>query len=208
MKLILIVLTLLSLCTPTFAQDDCPAGHIRNPQISPLDHDYMLRAFQASHKGIFGYESPCTPGSGVHDCEYYIGASNHYGVYGDDQCHAGWSGYWESWLSVGHGDLSLVQSPARFLPTPPQPQPAPQPVPVPVPTPIPAPIPSVDLSGLTILVQQCIASINQTDKDVNDGRRENQAWQAEVKSVWQQIGAPLLKYVVPAITAYLAGKKL
>jgi hypothetical protein len=132
------------------AQDDCPAGHIRNPQVSALDHDYMLRAFTASFRGLFKRDPSMQPGSGKDDGEYYISASNHYGVYGDDQCHAGWSGYWESWLQDGHGDLTLVQTPARFLPGT---VPTPDPTPVPVPT----PAPSVDLAP--ILAQ--IAALTQ-----------------------------------------------
>jgi len=111
-----VLLCALLFTVPASAQDDCPAGHIRNPAISPLDHAYMLSAFKASFKGIIGREPSCQPGSGIDDCEYYIAAADHFGVYGDDQCHAGWSGYWESWLQNGHGDLNLVQTPARFLP--------------------------------------------------------------------------------------------
>src|SRR4051812_15416867 len=109
MKTLLCVLLLIA--APVAAQDDCPAGHVRNPQVSPLDHAYMLSAFTASFRGIFGREPSMQPGGGVDDGEYYIAAANHFGVYGDDQCHAGWSGYWESWLAVGHGDLNLVQTP-------------------------------------------------------------------------------------------------
>lgn len=190
-------LLLFCLSTPVFAQDDCPAGHVRNPAVTPLDHDYMLRAFQASHRGIFGDYSACTPGSGVHDCEYYIGASNHYGVYGDDQCHAGWSGYWESWLQTGHGDLALVQAPARF-----QPSVAP-PVPVPVPTPIPIdPTLSakIDLfqSIATMRFDRLDAEVASVKQDVADFREAVRSkWAAIVKSPYfQTIATGLVTFFV------------
>jgi len=69
-----VLLCALLFTVPASAQDDCPAGHIRNPAISPLDHAYMLSAFKASFKGIIGREPSCQPGSGIDDCEYYIAA--------------------------------------------------------------------------------------------------------------------------------------
>ena len=182
------------------AQDDCPAGHIRHPAVSPLDHDYMVAAFKASFRGLFGRDPSMVPGSGKDDGEYYIGASNHYGVYGDDQCHAGWSGYWESWLAVGHGDLALVQTPARFLPSAPTPTPTPVPVPTPTPPPIPS-YPTCDLSTLTVkldTIQQRVETILIEDRDFHE----------RVKSAWDAYGKPFLKYVSPALIAFLTGRQL
>ena len=140
MKSLLLILLLLA--APAFGQDDCPAGKVRNPAVSPLDHAYMLSAFKASFVGLVGRQPSCQPGSGIEDCEYYISAADHYGVYGDDQCHAGWSGYWEEWLRSGHGDLNLIQTPAHFLPniTPPVVTPPPVVIPPPVP---PDPVPDL-----------------------------------------------------------------
>lgn len=191
-----LLLLFVFVASPVFAQDDCPSGHVKHPAVSPLDHDYMLRAFQASHRGIFGVESACTPGSGVHDCEYYISASNHYGVYGDDQCHAGWSGYWESWLSVGRGDLALVQTPARFLPSSAPPMPVPTPTPVPVPPP-----PNVDAladqlrSTYMALMNQSqanreaiLAAVAGVKQDVAEFREAMRSkWEAIVKSPYFQV---------------------
>lgn len=153
----LFVILALLIAAPAAAQDDCPAGHVRHPQVSPLDHAYMVRAFTASFRGIFGREPSMQQGSGVDDGEYYIAAADHFGVYGDDQCHAGWSGYWESWLQNGHGDLTLVQTPARFLPnlTPPVVVP---PVVVPPVTP-PAPVP--DLTDRVEHLEELLAHLQQ-----------------------------------------------
>src|SRR5438046_2349349 len=106
-NLMLGILMNMGICQTVVAQDDCPASATRNPPVSPLDHDYMVRAFKASFRGIKGYDPSMKPGAGIEDGEYYISASNHYGVYGDGQCHAGWSGYWEAWIRSGHGDLGL-----------------------------------------------------------------------------------------------------
>lgn len=194
----------LCLASPAFAQDDCPTGHVRHPPVSALDHESMLSAYKASFRGLFGRDPSMQPGAGKDDGEYYIGAANHYGVYGDDQCHAGWSGYWESWLRDGRGDLTLVDTPARFLPYV-APPPVVMPPPVAVPPPVsPPPIiiqPPLDLSG----VQRQLDVLLQ---EVRDGRAENKTFFENVKSVWAQIGAPLLKYVLPAVAAFVAGKKL
>lgn len=102
-------------------------------------------------------------------------------------------------------------------PPPPPPPPVTVPPPVQAPpavTPPPAPpvvtpLPSTDtLSALNLQLQQCVAGITQIAKDVAAGRVENQAFFASVNSVWQQIGEPILKYVVPAVAAFFAGKKL
>ena len=192
------------------AQDDCPAGHIRNPQVSPLDHDYMVRAFTASFRGLFGRDPSMQPGSGKDDGEYYIGAANHYGVYGDDQCHAGWSGYWESWLQTGHGDLGLAQTPAKFLPFMPTPPPAPPVVVPPVVTPPPPVIvmPSTDLSP--VLNQQAIdhAVLMQLQAELAATRKDIAEFREAVRSKWSAIvNNPVFKYGLAAITGFLVTHK-
>lgn len=89
---------------------------------------------------------------------------------------------------------------------------APPPVVVspPVIVPPPAPLPSVDVCGPQIAVLRAelgaqLATINQ---NVSDGRAETRTFFQNVKNVWAQIGEPLLKYVAPAIGAYLLGKKM
>lgn len=170
---------LLFCCSPPVFADDCPDGHIRNPAITPLDHGYMLSAYKASFVGIFGRQPTMVPGSGVDDGEYYIASSNHYGVYGDDQCHAGWSGYWESWLHVGHGDLSLVQSPARFQPS------------VTPPPPPPPPLPIFSDAAILAAIQHAhvaeMAAIADVGQNVTDGRAENRGFFDWVKDNWKQL---------------------
>lgn len=203
----LLLLVALFIATPVFAQDDCPAGHVRNPAVSPLDHEYMVAAFKASFRGLFGRDPSMQPGSGKDDGEYYIGASNHYGVYGDDQCHAGWSGYWESWLAVGRGDLGLVQTPARFLPGS-QPVPTPIPTPTPQPQPLPEGVLVVKIDALTLKVGQLqlevanlTASMDDAHKaiqqNISDGRAENRSFFKAVGEHWKSItavAAPIVTY--------------
>lgn len=205
----LFVLLFLFLSAPTFAQDDCPAGHIRNPQVSPLDHDYMVRAFTASFRGLFGRDPSMQPGTGKDDGEYYISAANHFGVYGDDQCHAGWSGYWESWLQNGHGDLGAVQTPARFLPMVAPPIVTPPP---PIVTP-PAPLPSADLSQLfsqgAINHAAEMALLAELQTQIAGARQDIADFRQAVRSKWVAImDSPIVKYGLAAIVAYVAGKKL
>ena len=191
-------------CLPQVAlaqQDDCPAGHVRHPQVSPLDHDYMTAAFKASFRGLFGRDPSMQPGSGKDDGEYYIAAANHYGVYGDDQCHAGWSGYWESWLAVGHGDLTLVQSAARFLPTAALP-----PVVLPPPPPVPPVVilPSTDLSP--VLNQQAIdhAVLLQLQTELAAARKDIADFREAVRSKWVAIvDSPVFKYGLAVISGWL-----
>ena len=90
----------------------------------------------------------------------------------------------------------------------PAPQPLPAPVPVPAPVPAPAPLPTVDLGPLTLQLQQCVLAITSVDSNVSAGRAENQEFYARVHSVWQSIGVPIFKFIVPAVTAYFAGKTL
>ena len=191
-------------------QDDCPAGHVRHPQVSPLDHDYMVSAFKASFRGLFGRDPSMQPGSGKDDGEYYIAAANHYGVYGDDQCHAGWSGYWESWLDVGHGDLGRVQTSAHYLPFTPTSVPTPIPVPTPVPT--PQPILSVDLTP--ILTQQMVdhaaemAILQELRTQVALARQDIAEFRAAVRSRWVAImDSPIVKYGLAAIAGFIATHK-
>lgn len=202
-KQLLVAFLIFLMAAPALAQDDCPAGHIRNPQVSQLDHDSMQAAFKASFKGLFGRDPSMQPGSGKDDGEYYIGAANHFGVYGDDQCHAGWSGYWESWLQNGHGDLTQVQTPARFLPNaapPPVVAPPPPPVVIFVPAP-PAPLPSTPLPQT---LDMCRADIATVAASVEAGRQENRAFFAAVGSEWKKI----LVVAAPIIGALVAGLKL
>lgn len=208
MKALVLTLILL-LPVPVFAQDDCPAGHIRNPQISALDHDYMTAAFKASFKGLFGRDPSMQPGSGKDDGEYYIAAANHFGVYGDAQCHAGWSGYWESWLQNGHGDLGVVQVPAHFLPYVAPPVVIP---PVVIDPPVvkpPTPQPATDLSP--ILTAQAVdrAILLELQKELAATRQDIADFRAAVRSRWVAImDSPIVKYGLAAVAAYVMGKKL
>jgi hypothetical protein len=95
-----------------------------------------------------------------------------------------------------------------YAPSAPQPVPVPTPAPTPTPAPVPTPVPSTDLvsTGIIAQLQQLNTAVLKVDADVNAGRDENKQFQSEVKSVWQQIGAPLLKYVVPAVATFFAGK--
>lgn len=206
MKAILCVLALL-VAVPVSAQDDCPAGHVRNQAVSPLDHDYMVKAFTASFRGLFGRDPSMQPGSGKDDGEYYIAAANHFGVYGDDQCHAGWSGYWESWLQNGHGDLGAVQTPARFLPmvAPPIVPPPPPVVTPPVVVP-PAPLPSIDLSGVYAQIAVLSAKLDALAANVTAGRTENQTFFEAVKTQWKAIVGKAAIYAGPIIAAIFAGR--
>lgn len=185
MSRFLILFLLLS--TPAFAQDDCPPGHVRNEPLQPIganhriDHALMLAHFRASFVGIFGREPTMQAGAGKDDGEYYIGASDHYGLLGDDQCHAGWSGYWESWLQTGHGDLALAQTPARFQPS------VSPPLPVPVPAPPPLPDPFLQ-SILTARFDRVDAAIAAVKQDVADFRESlNSKWAAILKSPYFQV---------------------
>jgi hypothetical protein len=99
------------------------------------------------------------------------------------------------------------------VPTPaPQPVPTPAPAPAPQPTPAPAPLPSGDLIAQLMSINAQILACNQgiaaVNQNVTDGRAENQSFFANVKSVWAQVGGPLLKYVVPAVSGILAGWKI
>jgi len=202
----------LNIASLAYAQDDCPAGHVRHPAVSPLDHTYMLAAFKASFRAIKGFEPSCRDGAGVEDCEYYIRQSNHFGVYGDDECHAGWSGYWESWIAVGHGDLSLVQTPARFLPNDAPPTPTPDPTPSPVPEGVllievralakeVAQV-RLEIANLTSSMDDAHRAINQ---NVSDGRAENRSFYQAVAEHWKSItafAAPIVTYA----TCHYTGK--
>lgn len=92
----------------------------------------------------------------------------------------------------------------------PSPDPAPTPLPVPSPSPVP-PINPPTLGGL----ERCLASMDilqasvaVLQTDVQAGRAENQAFYAETRTLWETIKGPLLKFVVPALTAFVAGKAL
>lgn len=205
---LLLILALLFLPVVAHAQDDCPANHIRNVAVSPLDHDYMVRAFTASFRGLFGRDPSMQPGSGKDDGEYYISAANHFGVYGDDQCHAGWSGYWESWLQTGHGDLGAVQTPAHYLPsapvvTPPVVTPPTPPGVVYVPTPPTAPLPATDLSP--VLNQQAIdhAILVQLQLELAAARKDVADFREAVRSRWVAVvDSPIFKYGLAAVAGW------
>lgn len=92
-------------------------------------------------------------------------------------------------------------------------------VPPPVmPPPVLAPVPTLTACDLTPVVAQlaalnaqataCNQGIASVNQNVTDGRAENRTFFGAVKSVWAQVGGPILKYVVPAVTAFLAGKHL
>jgi hypothetical protein len=183
MKYIFRSILLLALAAPAFAQDDCPPGHVRHPAITALDDASMLAAYTASYRAIVGHDPSMRPGDGAGDGWYWIHASNHYGVYGDDQCHAGWSGYWESWLQTGHGDLKLVQAPARFQPT------SAPPVNPPV-VPPPAPLPVVqtcDLTAALSSLERIEHKVDATNQNVTDGRAENKTFFTAVANNWKGI---------------------
>lgn len=101
-------------------------------------------------------------------------------------------------------------------PTPAPPAPTPTPVPTPTPTPpppTPAPAPAPVPSSLcdAACMSNILAQLNALKTDLDASRAENQQFYTQVKSTWDTISPvvmPLLKYVVPAVTAYLAGKHL
>lgn len=202
---ILTALAFVLLSVPALAQqDDCPPGHVRNPQVSPLDHEYMVKAFTASFYGLFNRNPSMQPGSGVEDGEYYIAAANHFGVYGDDQCHAGWSGYWESWLEVGHGDLGRVQTPARFLPFTPPPVVVTPPVINPPTSPT---LPSTDLGP--ILTMQAVnhasemAELAELKTQLALTRQDIAEFRAAVRSRWVAVvDSPVFKYGLAAVAGW------
>lgn len=91
----------------------------------------------------------------------------------------------------------------------PQPTPVPAPTPVPVPVPTPVPMPQPLPSDQTSLLMQIASQAAACNAAVAASRLENQAFFTGVKSTWDSVSPvimPLVKYVVPAITAYLAGK--
>lgn len=191
----LISLALFCLTAPAFAQDDCPPGHVRHPAISALDDASMLAAYTASFRGIFNREPTLVNGAGVDDGWYYIRQSNHFGVYGDDQCHAGWSGYWESWLRNGHGDLSLVQTAARF-------QPSVQPPPVPVP-PAPLPPPPAPPDQLVFLQSIMNARFDRVDGEIAAVKQDVADFREAVRSKWAAVvKSPLFQIISGAIVTW------
>jgi len=87
------------------------------PALTPLDDGYMLAAFTASFRGLFGRDPSMQPGSGSDDGWYWIGVSNHHGAFSDNICRAGWSAYWEEKLAGNDNVPSeLADQPARFQP--------------------------------------------------------------------------------------------
>ncbi len=87
--------------------------------------------------------------------------------------------------------------------------PAPAPVPMPVPPVMPAPVPpAFDPAGVNAQLAAIAAKVDAVNQNVTDGRAENKSFFDNVKSIWAQIGEPLLKYVLPAVAAFVAGKKL
>jgi len=91
------------------------------------------------------------------------------------------------------------------------------PVATPPPPAPPAPAPLPNLSDPNVLAQlialnaqvvACNTAIAAVDKNVSEGRADNQQFFASVKSAWAQIAEPLLKYVAPAIGGFFAAKKL
>lgn len=212
MKFVWTVLFCLLALPARAQQDSCPVKHLA---LTALDHTSMLAAYTASYVGLFGHAPSMQPGSGSSDGNYWIAVSDHYGAFSDGVCRAGWNRYWEQKL-LGADSLSpsLGDQPAQFQPAAPAPTPIPVPVPVPPPTPVPTLVcPDMsaiqaELVQLNLQVTACNQGIASVAQNVTDGRQENQTFFASVKSVWAQIGGPLLKYVVPAVTAFLAGKKL
>jgi len=183
---------------------------VRHPEVSPTNDTYMLAAYTASFVGLFGRAPTMVSGAGKDDGGYYVRAANHYGVLGNDQCYAGWSGYWESWLATGHGDLALAETPARFLPnaTPPI---APPVIPPPLSPPsVPEGVLVAKVDALAALVQELVrangdahAAINQ---NVTDGRAENRSFFASVAAHWKAITAFVAGPVATYVTCRATGK--
>lgn len=217
-RLRLLALFLLSCLAPIAATaQECTAAN-EHPPLTALDHASMIAAYTASFQGLYGRAPSMQAGSGVDDGNYWVAVSDHYGAFSDGICRAGWSAYWETKLGTNAPSASpaLGDQPARFLPGV-TPQPVPQPTPVPQPQPVPAPQPPLNidytalvtqLATLNAQVNACNVGIANVNANVSAGRQENQSFFASVKSVWAQVGGPLLKYVVPAVGAYVAGKKL
>lgn len=104
-----------------------------------------------------------------------------------------------------------TQTPAPmiiYLPAPTPASPAPPAAPPVVPPAAPPVLPSLDLSGVAAQLAAIAAKVDTVNTNVTEGRAEAKAFADNVKSVWAQIGEPLLKYVVPAVAAWYAGKKL
>lgn len=115
-------------------------------------------------------------------------------------------------VSLPANDRAVYTFDSTPVPTPTPVPPSPQPLP----TPTPSPVVSCDLTpvltqlvNLNVQTTACNEGIAAVNKNVSDGRAENQQFYANVKSTWQQIGGPIIvKYVLPALAAYFAGKKL
>lgn len=83
---------------------------------------------------------------------------------------------------------------------PPVPPPSPTPQP-----PAPAPAPSSDVVARLQAIQDQLAVIKQ---DIDAGRKENRDFYANVKTTWDQVKGPLIKIVLPALAAFLAGHQV
>lgn len=111
-------------------------------------------------------------------------------------------------IRVPDGDSGSFVFGAPVPPTP-TPTPTPQPAPVPAPTPQPVPVPVVttptDLTPVLVAVNQLQTTLNQLVAS------EDSRW-AQVKSKWDAlagtVGSLFIKYGLPALGAYIAGKKL
>lgn len=99
--------------------------------------------------------------------------------------------------ATDNGHYSFAAAPVPV----PTPTPVPTPVPVPTPTPVPPPVAPVDVQAIIAATDRCTAEIKAS-------RAENQEAWRQVKSVWQQLGEPVLKYVVPAVVAFFGGKAI
>lgn len=102
------------------------------------------------------------------------------------------------------------------------PAPLPTPTPVPIPVPTPAPIPSWDptlQTSITAAAQLAAAQLaaakaeilTALDADTKAVRQDVAEFRAAVRSKWQQVGEPIVKYILPTVgaawAAFLAGKK-
>ena len=88
--------------------------------------------------------------------------------------------------------------------SPPPPPPPPPPPGLPdVPTP-PVPTPPVADTD----VRAILAALADIKAEVVAGRDENRTFFASITSVWRAIGVPFMKYVLPALAAFVAGRKL
>lgn len=195
LKHALIVLLILAVASAAYAQkDDCPPGGTKHAALTGTDHASMEAAVVASFRGLYHRDPSGAPGSGPDDVSYWISTFDHFGPYGDGICRAGWNAYAETRLSGAEsGDPRLGDQPARF-------QPSTVPVPPSVaPAPVVTPAPPV-ISDDAVLA--AIADLKATMQ------AEHAEQTRTVGDALKSFGEFAVKYVAPAIGAYLAGHQM